>query len=1112
MELLINLTIKSTIILLLAGTVLGVLKNRTATLRHWIISLTLVGLLILPLLLVLLPAITVTIPYLPTKQAVETINAANTIDVPRPIIPINEEKSQLETSIVDWDNNENYEYATIEYANNQLITKLERASDANFTLPFSRNEFLVALWFLGMLFFLGKLLIGRYLICQITIKSEPFSLPPSLRDEVIRFTKKTVIFLESKVIKTPMTWGGFQPVILLPMDARLWTEIELKTVLLHELTHIKRNDYWLHTFGLFAVCLYWYNPLIWILKKQQLLEREKACDEAVLYAGIPQQTYAQQLINFARQLSKKSPILKEHALPMAKVSQTKARVLAILKFDKQQFHFSKWRQRNWGLFYTCSLPFLAAFTPVGEVIQEHFDLPKLESIDHFLTTSNISELGLPAFTIKKQGMEIDEPSLVEKKTILKNDTLISIIQLEELERLQKEFDFLAINRTTETINIPHRHQKTGLYSQWKWKEGKSEFEISTFGEFKIIQEPPYIEVVSDDGMVIIQEYKDGLLMDKVHELVLTKAPYDGRMRMLNWRKSIFDSPLIEKGKPIKIWSRDLVKNGGYNNWMEKKGRRIAQHIMDKKPDFLIREDAKEYWSKIERGRGQVDFHFFPEDEILAEKERKRRRAELQSGKIPYRKLDYPIEERRSNIIGRTDLSGKDMGHDFLLKRRQPKGTQYITLLKSKAQPALIKAFNFHLSKNDFDNLYFELQLYNVVDNEIQYAITKSPIFIQVNKGSGWIKKDLSSYGIISQGDVLVVLENTHFSGGKKGRGLYFSLTDDYETYEPIISSILDQAFIMNLDIEQDPNRVGLLEQKANKNVLQPKVSSNAAKAIIKTAVNRLTDNYIQKSHTADLYFRYSSLSPSDSLAYQSEAKLKFFDSKGYQKRSWRNAASSRYAKLEEGRVVVGEQKESLELEELGRFFVFWSHEPIITNDKPISTKSLDAYDFELLGTKEFMGKEVFEIAFVCIKLKDRFAGLPSLKYMKGKVYINKEDYAILKYEQSYLMDYAWTGKHPKKRGHSKERNIIQNTRVEIFSKHEDGYFLDYSKNIDKNETQYTSLDGRKTINKGTFIEEYKYLNINTEKVEPLKENLFNLNKKIKYNPDFWKQYRGVLPR
>ena len=65
------------------------------------------------------------------------------------------------------------------------------------------------------------------------------------------------------------------------------------------------------------------------------------------------------------------------------------------------------------------------------------------------------------------------------------------------------------------------------------------------------------------------------------------------------------------------------------------------------------------------------------------------------------------------------------------------------------------------------------------------------------------------------------------------------------------------------------------------------------------------------------------------------------------------------------------------------------------------------------------------------------------------------------------MDYEWTGKHPRKRGNAKERNIIQNVRVELFSKHEDGYFLDYSKNINKNETQYTSLNDKKTINKGT---------------------------------------------
>ena len=157
-----------------------------------------------------------------------------------------------------------------------------------------------------------------------------------------------------------------------------------------------------------------------------------------------------------------------------------------------------------------------------------------------------------------------------------------------------------------------------------------------------------------------------------------------------------------------------------------------------------------------------------------------------------------------------------------------------------------------------------------------------------------------------------------------------------------------------------------------------------------------------------------------------------------------------------------------------------------------------------------MGKSVYEISFVCTKLKDRFAGLPSLKYMKGKIYVNQEDYAILRYEQHNLMDYEWTGKHPEKRGHLKERNIIESSSIEIFSKNAAGYYLDYAEKVDRVENQHTHLDGKKEIIKGTFREEYQYSNVKTENIESLKENLFNINKQTKYNPDYWKEFNNSL--
>ena len=860
------------------------------------------------------------------------------------------------------------------------------------------------------------------------------------------------------------------------------------------------------------------------MKKQQLLEREKACDEAVLRAGILQQNYAQHLVNIAKQLVGKTPMISENALPMAKVSQTKARILAILKFDQQKFRFSKWKQWNWGLFYACLFPVLAAFSPVREIIQEQFNLPELGGIKHLLSTEKASTLMLP-INFEVNDQRIKEENEQEEKEFGQSNILDAnrelMVENLPIHLLTKPNEFLPINEVITKITIPKNYQKTGLFG--KWKVGKSEFRIWTYGAFKIIPTPPYVEVVDTSGIVFIEEYIPGLFRDRMNQLAIGKAPIDGRMKVGYKEKlNLHPSALIIKGTPIKAWS----DNTNYERWMATKGKRLPKYLLKKQEEKIIKEataENSEWKKKIEGAKRWLKYHFIPEEKILKQVKIENRRLVFELGKIPYKGLDLPQENLVIGKIGKTTLSHSTIGN----MSTNPKDIKYITLLKGNKRPALVKDFNFHLAENDFKNVKFSLQLYNVANGEIEYAITKHPIPITLKADEkGWIKMDLSTYDIVTKGDVLVVLTNNGFSGTKNRKKLYFSLAEDYQNYQRLLiersswkTKIWEEAFIMYLSVEQNVDGIGKIERKENKGNINNNVAANkpnntlvdlSARKIVETAIDRLKDNYIQKPYNADLFFRYSSLNQADSLGYQSEALLKFYDSAGYQKRGWRNAASTRHIKLEQGQILVGKQADKMELEELGRIFFFWTHEPIITRDKPLSESSIHAYDFKLVDTKVYEGKNVWEIEFVCTKLKDRFAGLPSLKYMKGKFYINQADYAVLEYQQQYLMDYEWKGKHPEKRGHLKERNIIESSRIEKFSKNKDGYYLDYAKIVSNNESQNTLLDGEKDIHKGKFIEEQQYFNLTTENVEPLNKNLNNLNKEITYNPDFWEQFNIVL--
>lgn len=83
-------------------------------------------------------------------------------------------------------------------------------------------------------------------------------------------------------LKTPLTYGLFRPVILLPRDAEDWEPEKLGMVLCHEYIHIRRFDGALKLLAVAALCVHWWNPAVWLMAA--LLDRdvELACDGEVV--------------------------------------------------------------------------------------------------------------------------------------------------------------------------------------------------------------------------------------------------------------------------------------------------------------------------------------------------------------------------------------------------------------------------------------------------------------------------------------------------------------------------------------------------------------------------------------------------------------------------------------------------------------------------------------------------------------------------------------------------------------------------------------------------------------------------------------------------------------
>jgi beta-lactamase regulating signal transducer with metallopeptidase domain len=95
----------------------------------------------------------------------------------------------------------------------------------------------------------------------------------------------------------PGVFGIFRPVLLLPegISERL-SPAQLQAVLAHELCHVRRRDNLAMALHLIVEALFWFHPLVWLIKVRLIEEQERACDEEVLRLGGDPQVYAESIL------------------------------------------------------------------------------------------------------------------------------------------------------------------------------------------------------------------------------------------------------------------------------------------------------------------------------------------------------------------------------------------------------------------------------------------------------------------------------------------------------------------------------------------------------------------------------------------------------------------------------------------------------------------------------------------------------------------------------------------------------------------------------------------------------------------------------------------------
>ena len=152
------------------------------------------------------------------------------------------------------------------------------------TAVFPLDRMLTGLWLAGMGAFLAYHLLGTWYFNRRAKRwsrragEDALQIYEAVRQEL--GLQKAPPLRVSTAVDSPMVIGLFRPLLLLPGED--FGPEELAFILRHELTHYRRRDLWYKLALLAANALHWFNPLVWLLRREAERDLELTCDDAVV--------------------------------------------------------------------------------------------------------------------------------------------------------------------------------------------------------------------------------------------------------------------------------------------------------------------------------------------------------------------------------------------------------------------------------------------------------------------------------------------------------------------------------------------------------------------------------------------------------------------------------------------------------------------------------------------------------------------------------------------------------------------------------------------------------------------------------------------------------------
>jgi beta-lactamase regulating signal transducer with metallopeptidase domain len=209
-------------------------------------------------------------------------------------------------------------------------------------LPAGWAVAIVSLWLAVSSLAMARIVAGLWNLRRLRngcVALSSASSPAEVRDLVALLqSEHRIVICRSSAVRVPTVIGFFRPAILIPdWTLQELSAEELRVVLLHEIAHLERRDDWTNLAQKLIRTAFFFHPAVWWIERRLNVEREMACDDAVLAKTANPQAYAECLVSlaeksFARRFARRSMAMAQAVIGHAK--DTALRLAHILDGNK----------------------------------------------------------------------------------------------------------------------------------------------------------------------------------------------------------------------------------------------------------------------------------------------------------------------------------------------------------------------------------------------------------------------------------------------------------------------------------------------------------------------------------------------------------------------------------------------------------------------------------------------------------------------------------------------------------------------------------------------------------------------------------------------------------